>query len=406
MPGARLPYRRRRVDGRRRRRSRSRPGQRGQNGRCRCRRRGPRHDACAVGDRARLSGRAPGEGAGASWGEREKLRPGLGGGRAGGPELELAVRSRALWEALAREIPEVGFRPAGSLTVATSEPELSLMKEAVQRDDALARQWELLDGASARELNPELSSEVAGGLYCRADGIVEPREAVPAIQRYLSRQPGYTWVPGRAAVELARGAVRDDSGAWHRGDWVFVCTGATHSGLIAEYVDRPRTRRVRLQMLETAPYPGSMTTALADGDSMRYYPAFDLPGRASLGPQEPVAARAGAQLLLVQRRDGGLTIGDTHDYDEPFPFDLDEAIYEYLLTKAGHLLRHPVPPVRRRWAGVYSEVLEKERHLYWREEILPQVEVVSGPGGRGMTCAPAIAEASIMALAARAGAGS
>ena len=328
------------------------------------------------------------------------------GGRAGGPELELAVRSRALWEALAREIPEVGFRPAGSLTLATSEPELSLMKEAVQRDDALARQWDLLDGTGARELNPELSSEVAGGLYCRADGIVEPREAVPAIQRYLSRQPGYTWVPGRAVVELARGAVRDDSGAWHRGDWVFVCTGATHSGLIAEYVDRPRTRRVRLQMLETAPYPGSMTTALADGDSMRYYPAFDLPGRASLGPQEPVAARAGAQLLLVQRRDGGLTIGDTHDYDEPFPFDLDEAIYEYLLTKAGHLLRHPVPLVRRRWAGVYSEVLEKERHLYWREEILPQVEVVSGPGGRGMTCAPAIAEASIKALAARAGAGS
>ena len=142
----------------------------------------------------------------AQWGEREKFRPGLGGGAGRRPELELAVRSHALWEALARGIPEVGFRPAGSLTLATSEPELSLVKEAVQRDDALARQWDLLDGTGARELNPELSSEVAGGLYCRADGIVEPREAVPAIQRYLSRQPGYTWVPGRAVVELARGA--------------------------------------------------------------------------------------------------------------------------------------------------------------------------------------------------------
>jgi len=325
------------------------------------------------------------------------------GGRAGGPELELAIRSRALWEALAREIPAVGFRAAGSLTVATTEPELSLMKESVQRNDAAARQWELVDGAGALELNAELSAEaVAGGLYCRADGIVEPREAVAAIQAYLSRQAGYTWLPGRAVVELANGAVRDDSGAWHRGDWVFLCTGATFPGLIAEYVDRPRTRRVRLQMLETEPYPGSLTTALADGDSMRYYPAFDLPGRASLGPQEPVAAGARAQLLLVQRRDGGLTIGDTHDYDDPFPFDLDEAIYAYLLSTAGHLLRQPLPPVRRRWAGVYSEVLDKERHLYWREEILPNVEVVNGPGGRGMTCAPAIAEDSIKALAARA----
>ena len=323
------------------------------------------------------------------------------GGRAGGPELELAVRARTLWEALAREIPAVGFRPAGSLTVATSDPELSLMKEAMEREDVSTRQWELVDGASAREVNPELSAAVAGGLYCRADGIVEPREAVGAIQAYLFRQPGYTWLPGRAVVELAKGAARDDSGAWHRGDWVFLCTGATYPGLIAEYVDRPRTRRVRLQMLETEPYPGSLTTALADGDSMRYYPAFDLPGRASLGPQPPVAAGAHAQLLLVQRRDGGLTIGDTHDYDEPFPFDLDEAIYEYLLGTAGQLLRQPVPPVRRRWAGIYSEMLDKERHLYWREEILPQVEVVSGPGGRGMTCAPAIAEASIKALAAR-----
>ena len=155
-------------------------------------------------------------------------------------------------------------------------------------------------------------------------------------------------------------------------------------------------------MLETAPYPGRVTTALADGDSMRYYPAFDLPGRRLLGPQDEIAARSHAQLLLAQRVDGGLTIGDTHDYDEPFPFDLDEAAYAHLLAKAAQVLRQPLPPVRRRWAGVYSEMLDKERYLYWREEIFPRIEVVNGPGGRGMTCSPAIAEASVKSLAARA----
>jgi hypothetical protein len=47
------------------------------------------------------------------------------------------------------------------------------------------------------------------------------------------------------------------------------------------------------------------------------------------------------------------------------------------------LLRQPVPPVRRRWAGVYSEMVDKVRYLYWREEILPGVEIVSGPVGGG-----------------------
>ena len=87
--------------------------------------------------------------------------------------------------------------------------------------------------------------------------------------------------------------------------------------------------------------------------------------------------------LLAQRVDGGLTIGDTHDYDEPFAFDLDEAAYAHLLGKAAEVLRQPLPPVRRRWAGVYSEMLDKERYLYWREEIFPGSRWSAGRVGAG-----------------------
>ena len=153
------------------------------------------------------------------------------GGRARGAELALAVRARELWEEIAGRLAGVHFRPVGSLTAAVSEAELAVMKEASLADDAAERQWELLDGPGAREANPELSDEVIGALYCGADAIVEPRTAVSSIREHLLRRRGYDWLPGRSVVELSDGAVRDDDGAWHRGDKVFICTGADAFGL-------------------------------------------------------------------------------------------------------------------------------------------------------------------------------
>src|ERR1700678_2597059 len=52
-------------------------------------------------------------------------------GRAVGEELALGLRARELWEATAVIVPAVGFRPDGSVTVATDEAELALVQEVV-----------------------------------------------------------------------------------------------------------------------------------------------------------------------------------------------------------------------------------------------------------------------------------
>src|ERR1700743_2692239 len=57
-------------------------------------------------------------------------------GRRAGPELALARRARELWSGLGAQVPGLGFRAAGSLTLATSDAELSLLKEAVTLPDA------------------------------------------------------------------------------------------------------------------------------------------------------------------------------------------------------------------------------------------------------------------------------
>src|SRR6201994_4802672 len=306
-------------------------------------------------------------------------------GRGAGPELDLALRARRRWAEVTADVPDVGFRPAGSLTLAADETELSLIKEASARPDAADRGFEVLDPAAARAVNPALGGEFAGALHCTQDAIVEPRRAAAALRAHLARSPGYTWLPGREAVAVAPHSVRDHTGQWHRGDLVVVCSGAAYTGLAGPHLatwPEPPLRRVRLQMLQTRPFPGRVTTSVADGDSMRYYPAFDLPGRRALPPQPPVAARTRAQLLLVQRLDGSLTIGGTPEYDEPFGFDVDEDAYDHLRARAEHLLGTSLPPTQRRWAGVYSQVTTDE--LYHRSSMAPGVAMVTRHGGRGM----------------------
>ena len=46
-------------------------------------------------------------------------------GRKAGPELALALRARELWAELGAEVPGLGFRAAGSLTLATEDAELA-----------------------------------------------------------------------------------------------------------------------------------------------------------------------------------------------------------------------------------------------------------------------------------------
>jgi FAD dependent oxidoreductase TIGR03364 len=310
-------------------------------------------------------------------------------GRRPGEELAFALRSRALWEQLAAEIPELGFRANGSLTIVQDEAELTVLEEVVERADADERAVELLDAAQVAELNPAVRGEVLAALHCRLDAAVEPRQVPGGIRAVLERDPRYRFVPGRHVVEIGDGWVSDHRGERHSGDLVLVCPGAA-SGFAGWAPEDVPLRRVRLQMMETEPFRHRLTTSIADGDSLRYYPAFDVPTRRFLPPQPPLVTEYRIQLLLQQRLDGGLTIGDTHELDEPFAVSVSEAPYRHLRGRVESILGEPMPPVRRRWAGVYCQTADER--LYHRERIGESTWVVTGAGGRGMTLSPAIAE--------------
>ncbi|MFG2285157.1 TIGR03364 family FAD-dependent oxidoreductase [Streptomyces sp. NPDC048595] len=316
-------------------------------------------------------------------------------GRAGGEELECALRARELWEGIGARVPALGFRANGSLTVVGNDAERAVAEAAVRRPDAAARGYRLLDAGQARALNPALRGDFTGALWCERDAAVEPRTAQRALKEALLASGRYTYLGGREVREVVgERAVRDDHDELHRGDAVVLCTGAWLGGLVRELIPDLPVRRVRLQMMQTDPLGEALPTSVADADSFRYYPAYRSDALDALNAgqaQAPTAAEHRMQLLMVQRADGGLTIGDTHEYQAPFAFDTVEEPYEHLTGVVETLLGRPLPRIRRRWAGVYAQCTDTGRVVH-RQQARDGVWLVTGPGGRGMTCSPAIAE--------------
>ena len=328
-------------------------------------------------------------------------------GRAVGDELTVALRARVLWQEIATDVAGVGFRPDGSMTIAQRPDEVAVLEQVMARPDAADRAVRLLGPDEVRAVNPALRGEMLAGLHCALDAVVEPRAALPALRAWLAAGAeeagapgplGYVFHGGRTVQEIGPGGVVDDAGGRHRGDVVVVCPGAERQGPIAGLLDGAAVRPVQLQMLQTAPLGERLTTSVADGDSLRYYPGFAVPALARLAPQAPVAAEHHMQLLISQRADGQLTVGDTHAYDEPFDFATIDGPEAHLRTRAESILGRALPPIVRRWTGVYSQCLDLS--ICHRRQVEPGVWVVTGPGGRGMTLSPAIAEETLTQIGA------
>ena len=121
------------------------------------------------------------------------------------------------------------------------------------------------------------------------------RGAYPARGRCTKGRPGSPAPsagcrPGSGRVAANRSV--DHTGGPHHGPWWFW-PSARGSG-IGGRVGPPRRRRRRYagSAADDADRArsGRVTTALADGDSLRYYPAYAFPAARRLPPQDPEAA--------------------------------------------------------------------------------------------------------------------
>jgi FAD dependent oxidoreductase TIGR03364 len=292
-----------------------------------------------------------------------------------GRALELGLASRERWLQLGRE---AGFwvGETGTVVVARAADEMAVLEEfAASRDGAV----EVLDRA-------DVPVESVGGARLPMDIRVDPREAAPAIARWLATQPGVDFRWSTSVLGVDTGGVRTSRGDV-AGDRVVVCIGHDLDRLFPSVAEAGGMRRCRLQMLRVAS-PGGRRydPAVLTGSSLLRYSGFASCAaaaavRARIEADEPEVLEHGINLMFTQRPDGDLTIGDTHHYETTHDPFVDETLDELVLAQTARLLGVERLEVKQRWRGVYASAPGE----FLEASPADGVRVVSVTSGIGMT---------------------
>lgn len=301
-----------------------------------------------------------------------------------GEALRYALVARERWLALAAK---AGFavQECGTVVLARSGAEQAVLEEfAALRGGEQVR---LLDRAGARERVPFATDEVVGGAHLPLDVRVDPREAVPALAAWLAGE-GVDFRWGTSVGSVEPGLVRTSAGDMVA-ERVVVTTGHDLDRLFPAIAEEYDVQRCRLQMLEVAA-PGGVVIepAVLTGTSMLRYAGMAATAAAQevrrvFESEAPELLDATVNLMVTQRPDGAVVLGDTHHYAKThLPFEA--AGLERLLLREGSRLFGSELTVVTRWPGVYASSSQTD---FLVAEPHPGARVVSVTSGIGMTTA-------------------
>ncbi|SPL90728.1 putative secreted oxidoreductase [[Actinomadura] parvosata subsp. kistnae] len=303
-----------------------------------------------------------------------------------GDALRYAMAARTAWLRLAKE---AGLRldETGTVVVARADDEYAVLREFAAARDGQAV---LLDGRRVAERVP-VGAGVVGGAWLPLDVRVDPREAVHAIAAWLAGQGvRFHWATTAHLVEP--GLVTTSRGRIRAGH-VVLAVGHDVDRHFPGLAERAGLRRCVLRMLRVAdPHGRRVDPAVLSGFSLLRYAGFAAcptgPAlRARLERERPELTGIGLNLMLTQRPDGDLIVGDTHAYAvTPEPFGADE-LDRHILDEAARLLGSGPLAVRERWRGVYASAPDP----FLIAAPMPGVRVVSVTSGIGMTTALGLA---------------
>lgn len=280
--------------------------------------------------------------------------------RSGGPQLDLGLLSRTLYERLAEELDDFEFQADGAL-VYYYEEQLPLIDGFVERRRADGLPMEIVDGDRARALCPLLPDEVIGAIHSMSDGFIHPGKLVDALVSAAVKEGAEFLAEDVLELNTEAGrcvGVRTTSGSL-TADSVVVAAGSWTAELLNKSGLPFNVLHMRMQMAETAPITERFNVA-AYGPSLFHEYAFvrELPGYDDdivLHPLQQIMPEVGLLELICQRADGRLWLGCPIEFVDGADASPEPTVAG--LAQTFGVLGDHVPalqhiPVERVWGGI------------------------------------------------------
>ena len=317
-------------------------------------------------------------------------------GQPAGAMHRRALASRDRWlEAAAKA--GIWHDPCGSLHVVHREDELAVLEEFVPAARESGFDVKLLTPAETLKKCPDANPDgLLAGLWSPTELCVDPRQAIAKMPGFLEEAHGVILRFGTTVQSVNLPEIVTTAGERWSVRRAVVCSGTDFQTLYPETLAGSGIRKCKLQMMRTAPQPGGHRVGpmLAGGLTLTHYTAFatcpSLPAlKKRIAQEMPEYVSNGIHVMTSQNQLGEVVIGDSHEYEQDIEiFDkarIDELILNYLAT----MVRLPDMRPATHWNGIYGK--HPSQPIYTAEPA-PNVHVVAGTGGAGMTLSFAYAD--------------
>ncbi len=326
-----------------------------------------------------------------------------------GEWAEYAHTSREIYQAIQQEC-DISVNVPGSLYLASTEAECVVLEEFALLY-ASTYNCEYLSATEARYRYPFAQADYCqGALHFANDFTIEPQRLLKQWIPYFTEREQVQYIPYTTVVSVESTGkecvVRDARGNTFTAEQVFVCSGAEYRTLFPEFFRASGLRICKLQMMQTVALPPrTLPLSILSGLSILRYPAFKSTPSYEKLRQQPVEhdlREYGIHLLFKQAVDGGVIIGDSHEYSDFQDASASEeytncCINDAILRYGQRMLALPSWEIEKTWNGYY--LLHSQREVY-TETVDGNIHITTGIAGKGMSTGPGFSRAHVDAVLA------